>query len=101
MNRNSTVDVAGADSNWLFTGTTFTENQFDAFKSTTRTFIAMVDAYRSKISTRVQSTHEPIDGTSNEIGGGHPIQPTKYKSKVKNRIAHDRQNTRESTKTDH
>lgn len=49
-----------------------------------RTIIAMVDAHRAKVSTRIQITYEPIDGIENEIGGCYSIQSTEYKPKTKN-----------------
>lgn len=48
----------------------------------------MADAYRTEVSTGIQSANEPITSrATNEIRGGNSIQSTKYKSKIENGFA--------------
>lgn len=61
----------------------------------------MVDAYRTEVSAGIQGAYGPIDGTESKIGSRHPIQSAKYKSEIKNRIAHKCKVTSQPTEADH
>lgn len=94
--RNSAAHIARADFDKLLVGTASNEGQHKICAPIARAFVAMVDAHRTKVSARIQSTHGPNNGITCQTRNGHSAQPTEHQRETEIRYAIVGQTTNQS-----